>query len=298
MLATLVDEPFDDDDWLFEIKWDGYRAICTIDESGKMNADLAQRPRSARHDFPTWKIWRTRSAACRSSSTARSSASMTKGRSAFQRLQDSGKERVALTYVAFDLLYADGRDLRKTSARRTQSAARTADRRRDPRVVFEAHRRQGDGALRTGQAQRSRRHHRQETQRRRYRSGASRDWVKIKAQHEQEFVVGGWTEPQRQPQWLRRAAAGRLRRTRSCATSVRSAPGFRAKRARRDLCALEASSSARRRHSSTRSIANAPVTLRSRSWSRRCASPSGRASGTCASRRSSACAKIRTPKTS
>ena len=30
MLATLVDEPFDSDDWIFEIKWDGYRALANI----------------------------------------------------------------------------------------------------------------------------------------------------------------------------------------------------------------------------------------------------------------------------
>jgi bifunctional non-homologous end joining protein LigD len=28
-----------------------------------------------------------------------------------------------------------------------------------------------------------------------YQERRSRDWVKIKAQHEQEFVVGGWTDP-------------------------------------------------------------------------------------------------------
>ncbi len=30
MLATLTDEPFDDDNWIFEVKWDGYRAIANI----------------------------------------------------------------------------------------------------------------------------------------------------------------------------------------------------------------------------------------------------------------------------
>src|SRR3954469_12427664 len=35
MLATLVDEPFSDDEWLFEIKWDGYRAVAFI-ENGKV----------------------------------------------------------------------------------------------------------------------------------------------------------------------------------------------------------------------------------------------------------------------
>lgn len=34
MKATLVDEPFDDPDWLYEVKWDGYRAIAVIDKKG------------------------------------------------------------------------------------------------------------------------------------------------------------------------------------------------------------------------------------------------------------------------
>ncbi len=32
MLATLVDEPIDDDDWLYEIKWDGYRAVAFMNK--------------------------------------------------------------------------------------------------------------------------------------------------------------------------------------------------------------------------------------------------------------------------
>ena len=31
MLATLVDDPFSDPDWLFETKWDGVRAVCFLD---------------------------------------------------------------------------------------------------------------------------------------------------------------------------------------------------------------------------------------------------------------------------
>jgi bifunctional non-homologous end joining protein LigD len=34
MLATLVDEPFSDPEWLFETKWDGVRAVCFI-KNGK-----------------------------------------------------------------------------------------------------------------------------------------------------------------------------------------------------------------------------------------------------------------------
>ena len=31
MLATLVDKPFDGQEWLYEIKWDGYRAIAFLE---------------------------------------------------------------------------------------------------------------------------------------------------------------------------------------------------------------------------------------------------------------------------
>src|SRR5205807_467588 len=32
MLASITEEPFDDPNWLFEIKWDGYRAITFIED--------------------------------------------------------------------------------------------------------------------------------------------------------------------------------------------------------------------------------------------------------------------------
>ena len=35
MLAESVDKPFDGPEWLFEIKWDGYRAVAFI-ENGKV----------------------------------------------------------------------------------------------------------------------------------------------------------------------------------------------------------------------------------------------------------------------
>jgi bifunctional non-homologous end joining protein LigD len=33
-LATLVDAPFDDDHWPFETKWDGFRAVVTVNGGG------------------------------------------------------------------------------------------------------------------------------------------------------------------------------------------------------------------------------------------------------------------------
>jgi len=36
MLAQLYDAPFDDDNWIFEIKWDGYRAIAEVKKTGTL----------------------------------------------------------------------------------------------------------------------------------------------------------------------------------------------------------------------------------------------------------------------
>jgi hypothetical protein len=36
MLAESVEKPFDGAEWLFEIKWDGYRAIAFIERTGKV----------------------------------------------------------------------------------------------------------------------------------------------------------------------------------------------------------------------------------------------------------------------
>ncbi len=35
MLATLIDKPFDHDGWVYEVKWDGYRAIAYL-QKGKV----------------------------------------------------------------------------------------------------------------------------------------------------------------------------------------------------------------------------------------------------------------------
>ena len=35
MLATLTDNPFDDKEWIFEIKWDGYRSVAEVN-NGKV----------------------------------------------------------------------------------------------------------------------------------------------------------------------------------------------------------------------------------------------------------------------
>jgi len=193
MLATLAADPFDDDAWLFEIKWDGYRAICTIGDDGTMKltsrngldllgkfpdmADLAQA-------FSSVPIVVDGEIVSLDAS----------GRSDFQRLQYYGKDRVPLTFAAFDVLYADGKDLRKRplEERKALLERLIAD---ETLVLFSKHV-IGRGKALYAQAKKSGLEgiiakKRDST----YQERRSRDWLKIKAQFEQEFVIGGWTEP-------------------------------------------------------------------------------------------------------
>lgn len=204
MLATLVDEPFDDDDWLFEIKWDGYRAICTVREDGAVTL-LSRNGLDFLKQFPELEALRSAWTTLPIVVDGEIVSVDADGRSSFQRLQGSfnrhrpsarsaGAKQYPLTFVAFDLLYADGRDLRAAPLEERKALLERAI--RDDRLVlyskhvaakgralFErAQERQLEGII--GKRRDSA-----------YQERRSRDWVKIKAQLVQECVIGGYTEP-------------------------------------------------------------------------------------------------------
>jgi bifunctional non-homologous end joining protein LigD len=197
MLTTLVAQPFDDPRWVFEVKWDGYRAIASIDASGAVTLtsrnglDLLAR-------FPDLAGI---GAAFRSLPAVVDGEICVldeRGRSSFQALQGALKaprgKRPALTYVAFDLLYADGRDLRALplEERKAKLAALVLP---GHGVLYSQHI-EGNGtaffALARDENLEGIIGKRRDAP---YRATRSREWVKIKAKHEEEFVIGGWTEP-------------------------------------------------------------------------------------------------------
>jgi bifunctional non-homologous end joining protein LigD len=192
MLATLVADPFDDPEWLFEIKWDGYRALCTIDEKrfslvSRNGLDLLRR-------FPEFEALAGAFASVPVVVDGEVVSLDSKGRSAFQRLQESQKKPAGLTYAAFDLLYADGKDLRSAPLEERKALLERLIR-DDSLVLYSKH------VVGKGNAlfENARQQHLEGIIGKRrtstYQERRSRDWVKIKTGYEQEFVVGGWTEP-------------------------------------------------------------------------------------------------------
>src|SRR5881398_773295 len=88
MKAQLVDEAFDNDRWLFEVKWDGIRLVSFID-----NGKVTLQTRAGR--IVDDEIV----------------ALDEEGRPSFQLLQNRGKDPHPMQYVVFDILYLDGQRL-------------------------------------------------------------------------------------------------------------------------------------------------------------------------------------------
>jgi bifunctional non-homologous end joining protein LigD len=201
MLATLVDEPFDDDRWLFELKWDGYRGIAVVE---KDTVTLTSRnDKDLLHQFPEMKELPHAFRSIPVVVDGELCVLDDEGRPDFQALQSRLKppprgltrsKPSPVTYVVFDLIYADGRDLREQPCeerKRLLESIIVPGR----NVLFSKHiigkgtelfafaqKRGLEGII--GKVRASP-----------YRSTRSREWVKIKAKQRQEFVIGGWTEP-------------------------------------------------------------------------------------------------------
>lgn len=109
MLATLVDEPFDDPGWQYEVKWDGYRALAYVN---KGEVELLSRNKKSFND----KFYPIRDILKASGLNAVLDGEILvldeKGRSNFGDLQNWRSEADGdLVYYVFDLLWYEGKNL-------------------------------------------------------------------------------------------------------------------------------------------------------------------------------------------
>jgi bifunctional non-homologous end joining protein LigD len=197
MLATLVDEPFDDDEWLFEIKWDGFRAIAFIDDGGVRLTSRNQNDLTA--EFPGLKEIATRAKARQAILDGEIVALDDQGRPSFSLMQQRGLggpggRGIAIVFYCFDLLYLDGYSLMRVDLEKRKEllagVLATSE-----RVRYSDHflgrgtdvfRVAADRGLEGIVAKR--------------RAGCyiqkrSREWLKIKITKRQECVIGGYTDP-------------------------------------------------------------------------------------------------------
>ena len=211
MTATLSDAPFSDPDWLFELKWDGYRVQAHV--RGGRVALYTRRGRDAAEYFPelagppTWID--AREAILDGEVVALNGA----GEPDFGLLQ-SRRRRVgvrqagdvagadvagasaaagSLAYAVFDLLYLDGRLLTAEPLEERKRLLRTILVEGGP-VRYASHVEVDGEAFYAAVAARGLEGMVAKLRSSRYEPGRrSPAWLKIKRRSEQEFVVGGWT---------------------------------------------------------------------------------------------------------
>jgi bifunctional non-homologous end joining protein LigD len=197
MLATLVAEPFDDPDWLFEVKWDGFRVEAVVDGDSVRLWTRGEQDASARYfgDFlspPTWL--KARQAVIDGEVIALDA----RGEPDFALLQARIKGRAVaaeptpFVYEVFDLLHLDGRSLLdEPLEERRRLLGMTL--RADPRVRLSEHIEADGIAFFEAARARGLEGIMAKDRRSTYVPGARSDrWQKIKIRPEQELVVGGW----------------------------------------------------------------------------------------------------------
>ncbi|MDB5759983.1 MAG: ligase [Burkholderia sp.] len=195
MLATLTDRAPEGDEWLAEIKFDGYRALCRL-QKGK--AVLYTR---AGNDWTAkWKDIAQAAAALPAEEAwldGEVVALDEQGNVSFQLLQNMSKAGSRLAYYAFDLPYLDGYDLRGLPLVQRKELLKALLEKADPAgpVRYSDHL--------AGNVQDAFSHacmHGLEgimvkLASAPYAATRSQAWLKVKCQQRQEFVVGGYTDP-------------------------------------------------------------------------------------------------------
>src|SRR5829696_1456966 len=196
MKATLASKPFRDDDWLFEVKWDGYRVEAVV-RDGTVSL-FTRNGNNAETYFPrllTPASWIDAREAVVDGEVV---ALDEHGRPDFSLLQERitagrGGRPVPLVYQAFDLLYIDGRSLVDVPLEQRKRLLELVLR-PNARVLYAKHiDTEGIAFFEAAKAQElegivaKQRRSRYEVGRR------SSAWLKIKVRPEQELVVGGWT---------------------------------------------------------------------------------------------------------
>jgi bifunctional non-homologous end joining protein LigD len=190
-LAMVVEAPPDGDEWLHEIKHDGYRIVARIEE-GEVRL-VSRNGKDWTKEFPQVARAVGRLAAGTALLDGEVAAVLPNGATSFQALQRRADGGTPLVYFAFDLLHLDGWDLR---------GARLVDRKEVLRRLLEA----APPALRFSDHVRGRGPEFFETAREAglegvvskradapYREGRGGDWRKAKCRLTQEVVIGGWT---------------------------------------------------------------------------------------------------------
>jgi bifunctional non-homologous end joining protein LigD len=199
-LATLTKARFSDPAWLYERKFDGER--CLAYRSGDRLRLLTRNQQQVNTTYPEL-VAALAAQDCADFIVDGEVVAFEDGRTSFEKLQQRLGVRnpgadlraaVPVYFYLFDVLWADGRDVRELPLRQRKQVLRRLLSFSDP-IRYTTHRTNNGEAyyayacahgweglvVKRADAP--------------YRAGRSKDWLKFKCQAGQEFVIGGYTDP-------------------------------------------------------------------------------------------------------
>jgi bifunctional non-homologous end joining protein LigD len=192
-LASVTSSAPRGEDWIHEIKFDGYRVLAWLDRDG---VRLFTRNRKDWTDrFPA--VAEVLAGLDRPGTVldGEVSVELADGRTSFQALQNAGSGGGVLRFHVFDVLYLDGKSVLDRPQLERKALVRDLVHGLPEPVRYSDHV-VGSGPAFHAQACR---HGLEGIISKRasapYRGGRGRDWLKVKCLSEQEFVVGGHTAP-------------------------------------------------------------------------------------------------------
>jgi bifunctional non-homologous end joining protein LigD len=194
MLATLTDAPFDDPDWVFEDKFDGFRMVAEI-RRGRV-ALYSRNGKIISHSYV--EVAKALEGVKADAVIDGELVAIGKdGVSHFQLLQNALRQEARLLYCAFDLMFAAGEDVRALPLLERKKRLK-ALLPRHKLIAFSNHRK-GSGTKFFAQAELR---HLEGIMAKRadspYASGRrTADWLKVKTAQRQEVVIAGFTAPRR-----------------------------------------------------------------------------------------------------
>ncbi len=210
MLATSIEKSFNDDAWLFEIKWDGYRAIAFVENSKVRFVSRNQNDLTAQYAELAALPGQLKAATAvldgeivALDDEGRSSFSLMQQRAGFTSptKRSARRPEIPVLYYAFDLLYLNGLDLRKVPLEQRKATLasiiepggilRYSDHFEGQGLaLFEVAKQKGlEGILAKRRASA-------------YEERRSQNWLKIKITRSMECVIGGYTEPENSRQFF------------------------------------------------------------------------------------------------
>jgi bifunctional non-homologous end joining protein LigD len=204
MKATAIEKPFDNPDWLFEVKWDGYRVVSFL-RDGKVRL-VSRNQNDLTGQYPELQemplLLRAHDAVIDGEVVAldeegRPSFSLMQQRTGLRGGGKRGPRRTELpiVYYVFDLLYLDGYDLRRVSLEERKQILETivvpgklvrySDHYAGKgTALFEVARQKGlEGIVAKRRTSC-------------YEERRSSEWLKIKITHTVDCVIGGYTDPE------------------------------------------------------------------------------------------------------